>query len=101
MGDLTARFVGAPIEPIAGSGDTDALARGEPGAPAAFTWEGRRYDLERVLSAWKTMRTDRGEKYVARHWFEIETATGERMRLYCERQPRKQGRRWWLFTVTG
>jgi hypothetical protein len=91
--------VSAPIEPVAGRGDADALARGEPGVPAAFVWEGRRYDVASVLSRWKTMRTDRGEKYVARHWFEIELTSGETMRIYCERQPRARGSRWSLYTV--
>ncbi len=93
------RFVGAEIEPLAGSGDADALARGEPGAPASFFWEGRRYDVRRVLSRWKTTRTDRGDTYVARHWFEVETATGETMRLYCERGPKAGGSRWRLYTI--
>jgi hypothetical protein len=95
------RFVSAPIDPVAGCGDVDALARGEPGAPAAFVWEGRRYDVASVRRRWKTMRTDRGEKYVARHWFELETATGEVMRIYCERQPRVRRSRWSLYTVEG
>lgn len=95
------RFVGAAIEPLAGSGDAEALARGEPGAPASFFWEGRRYDVRCVLSRWKTTRIDRGEAYVARHWFEVETLTGETMRLYCERRPKANGRRWWLYTVRG
>jgi hypothetical protein len=93
------RFVGASIEPVPGAGDADALARGEPGPPAAFFWEGRRYEITRVASRWKTTRTDRGEKYVARHWFEVETASGETMRISCERRPRTRGARWSLYTV--
>ena len=31
---------------------------------------------------------DRGEKYVDRHWFDVNTAAGERMRIYCERRIR-------------
>ncbi len=43
-----------------------------------------------------------GELYLKRHWFAIETATGERMTLYCERQARSRSRaksRWFLYTI--
>jgi hypothetical protein len=94
-------FVSEAITPEAGSFDALAMSRGEPGLPAAFTWRGTRYVVHRLISTWKTSTPDRGEMYLRRHWFELETTTGERMTLYCQRQAGSAARRkqrWWLYT---
>jgi hypothetical protein len=96
-------FVSEPIEPKAGSFAAAAMARGEPGLPAEFTWRGTRYVVARLLSTWKTSTPDRGELYLRRHWYRIETTTGEEIVLYCDRQARKSQHskaRWWLYTIT-
>ena len=96
-------FVSEPVEPKPGSFDAAAMSRGEPGLPKEFTWRGTRYAVARLLSTWKTSTADRGEMYLRRHWFRVETATGEQMTLYCERQARnlkKPKARWWVYTVT-
>lgn len=95
-------FVSEPIEPEPGVFDAAAMARGEPGLPAAFRWRGRRFVLAHVLARWKTSTPDRGELYLRRHWFEIACGDGTRMKLYCERQARnrtKPARRWWLYAI--
>jgi hypothetical protein len=95
-------FVSEPIEPLAGSADVSAMSRGEPGLPSRYTWRGRLYLVTRVVSTWKTSTRDRGELYLRRHWFEIDTDAGERFKLYCERQARPGARaksRWWVYTV--
>ncbi|MGA2498563.1 MAG: DUF6504 family protein [Tepidisphaeraceae bacterium] len=68
---------------------------GSPGGTRSTPWP-------RLLSTWKTSTPDCGEMYLRRHWFSIETATGERMTVYCERQaknPKKPKARWWLYTI--
>ena len=93
-------FVSEAVVPEAGSFDAAAMARGEPGMPRAFTWRGVRYEVAQVLSTWKSSTPDRGEMYLRRHWFEVRTATGERMTLYCERQTKNRAKpkaRWWLY----
>jgi hypothetical protein len=95
-------FVSEPIVPEPGSSDAAAMARGEPGLPAAFTWRGNRYAVARLVASWKTTGTDRGETYLRRHWYSVATATGETMTLYCERQARNRKRpkaRWWVYSV--
>jgi len=100
--DPRREFVGEAILPAAGSFDATAMARGEPGVPKSFTWRGKEYVVARVRSAWKSTGKDRGEVYLRRHWFEVETETGERMTIYCERQAKnlkKPKARWWLYAV--
>ena len=95
-------FVSEPIEPVAGAFDVAAMSRGEPGLPDRFAWRGTNYAVAAVLRTWKTSTPDRGEMYLRRHWYELRTATGERMTLYCERQSkrgRSPKRRWWLYSI--
>lgn len=95
-------FISEAVVPEPGSFDAAAMSRGEPGLPRVFTWRNHRFEVARVASTWKTSTRERGELYLRRHWFEVLTATGERMTLYCERQTknRKQPRaRWWLYKL--
>ncbi len=96
-------FVSEPIEPRPGSFDATSMARGEPGLPAAFTWRGAEYTVARVLESWRSYGREPGgtETYLRKHWYRIETTTGEVMTLYFDRQPRR-GRtpakgRWTLY----
>ena len=104
MAEKCEEFVSEAIEPKPGSFNSAAMSRGEPGLPKEFAWRGQAYIVARVVSAWKTSSAERGESeiYLRRHWYTIETTTGEQMTLYCERQAKHPGRpkaRWWLYTV--
>ena len=99
------QFIGERVAPAAGTFDTRAMARGEPGLPAAFTWRGREYAVGEVLERWKTTgpcRSGADELYVRRHWFRIRATSGEEMTIYFERQPRSaraRKARWWLYSL--
>lgn len=96
------RFVSEPIDPARSSGDVAAMARGEPGPPTSFEWRGKRFSVARVVGTRKGMGEDRGDVYVRRHYFDIETDSGERMTIYFERNPLRRGARkprWWLYTI--
>src|SRR5579863_6962686 len=100
--DPRTTFVSEPIVPEAGTADVDAMARAEPGPPTSFTWRGKRYDIARVLLTWKSHGEDRGDTYVRRHWFDVVTKSGERMRIYFDRNPGRSGSRvsrWWLYAI--
>lgn len=103
---MQTRFVSEPIEPVEGTLDTSAMARGEPGLPRKFVWRGEEYAVAEVLRQWKQSspcRHGSGERYVRKHWFEIRTTNGAEMRIYFERQPRSKRRqkmRWWLHTLS-
>lgn len=90
------------MTPDPGSGSVEAMARGEPGLPRAFVWRGRRFEVACVLDSGKTRGEDRGDVYVRKHWYDIETASGERMRVYFDRNPGRSGSResrWWVYWV--
>src|SRR5439155_13755658 len=96
-------FVSEAIEPMCGSFDASAMSRGEPGLPGGFSWRNQSYTVARLMSKWKTTGTDRGETYLRRHWYRIETTTGERMTIYCQRQTgagKNPKMRWWVYSVT-
>jgi hypothetical protein len=95
-------FVSEPIEPAAGTSDTTAMSRGEPGLPGRFRWRDREHVVARVIAAWKSSTRDRGELYLRRHWFEVELSDGSRAKIYCERQTKNRSKpkaRWWLYTL--
>ena len=48
------------------------------------------------------MGEDRGDSYVRRHYYDIETTDALRMSLYFERNPSDRSKRkvWWIYTVT-
>jgi hypothetical protein len=101
--ELHEEFVSEPIAPEKGSFDALAMSRGEPGLPGQFTWRDRPYAVARVMSKWKTSGRERGELYLRRHWFRIQTVSGERMTVYCQRQAktaRQAKSRWWVYSVT-
>jgi hypothetical protein len=93
-------FVSEAIEPQAESFDAATIARGEPSLPASFRWRDRELVVEALLRTWRSHRMDRGDKYVARHYFEFNTTDSCAAIVYCERQTRKPGApRWWLYTI--
>lgn len=104
--DRRERFIDEAIEPVASTYDTSRMATGEPGLPGEFIWRGRRIVVAAVLRTWHdTGRCSHGspEMYVRKHWYEIATASGETMKIYFDRQPRRgrKDARWWLFSAAG
>jgi [ribosomal protein S5]-alanine N-acetyltransferase len=78
------------------------MSHGEPSAPVAFVWREQRFEVARVLATRRGMGQDRGDTYLRRHYYEIETADAVRMTLYFERNPSDRGKRkrWWLYTYS-
>jgi phosphoribosylglycinamide formyltransferase-1 len=98
------RFIGEDIKPVATTFDTTRMAAGEPGLPGQFLWRDRTIEIAAVLRTWhETGNCDHGspEQYVRKHWYEIVTTTGETMKIYFERQPRRgeKGSRWRLLSM--
>jgi hypothetical protein len=101
---MAEHFVSEAIEPVVESTDTTHMAPGAPGLPQQFRWKHQTISIVNVLKAWHDTgpcHHGSGEAYVRKHWFEVETASGTRMRIYFERQPRpgKNKSRWWLFSI--
>jgi hypothetical protein len=92
-------FVGEELTPE-GALDTDVLARGEPSLPRAFTWKNDRIEVATVRKTWRSLKDDRGDTYVKKHWFEFETTDGRVAVVYFDRGARKKTARWWLYTLS-
>ena len=101
---MAEEFVGESIRPIVGTFDADGMSTGGPGLPRQFQWRGQTVDVAQVLKTWRETgpcHHGSGEAYVRKHWFELMTGSGDKMRVYFERQARsgKSKLRWWLFSI--
>lgn len=105
LSTMTERFVSEAMQPVTATADTARMAAGEPGLPRQFVWRGRQIEVRALVRSWReTGPCHHGsdEQYARRHWYEVLTTDGLRMKLYFDRQPRAGGRarsRWWVFSV--
>lgn len=98
-------FISDPITPSGDTLDTAAMARGEPGMPAAFTWRKQTLQVVEELSRWKTSaaeggRSD-GERYLRRHYYKLRMSDDSCWTVYFLRQSPKSGsprQRWFLYS---
>jgi phosphoribosylglycinamide formyltransferase-1 len=98
------KFVSEPIKPVIATTDTTTMATGGPALPHEFTWRGKTLKIATILRTWhKTgpCTHGSGERYVRKHWFEVETTSHQKAKIYFERKPRsrKLTKRWWLFSM--
>jgi len=95
------RLISEPVSPEAGSFDSASMAKGMPGVPLAFSWRGTTYHVAKILETRKSLRpchSGSGEQYVNKHFFKVETETGEIMTLYRTRSGSKKDS-WTLYTI--
>ncbi|MGA8098227.1 MAG: DUF6504 family protein [Candidatus Cybelea sp.] len=92
------KFVSRPIEPT-GDGFITPAAGNEPPVPCAFLWGDRTLLITTVLRRWRSTKNDRGDAYLKRHWFELQTADGEKVQVYYDRESRRTSSAWWLYTI--
>ena len=79
--------------------DSPALSSGEPPLPRRFTWRREELVVREVLRTWRSTVTDRGDVYLARHWYELELEGGRHAVLYFDRKSRTKSR-WFLYTIS-
>lgn len=92
------RFIGRPLVP-AGEGFVTAANGSEPPLPRVFRWEGRRLAIASVLRTWRSTKSDRGDAYLKRHWFELRIDDGATVEVYYDRESRRGASPWWLYTI--
>lgn len=92
------RFVSEALVPGSEFVDSAALSSGEPPLPRRFRWRGDDLVVGEVLRTWRSTVTDRGDVYLARHWYEIDTADARRAVIYFDRKARTKAR-WFLYTI--
>lgn len=99
------KFISEAISPVAGTFDTGAMSRGEPGLPAKFIWRDSEYEIAHIMDKWKETspcKSGGKEKYVRKHWYVVKATNGIVMKLYFERKPLSKGQRklrWWLYSI--
>lgn len=100
-----AELISEPITPNAGTFDASAMARGEPGLPAGFTWRGASVAVVERLGAWKRSTREgggAGELYLRRHYFKLRMSDDSIWTVYFVRQTPRSGspkNRWFLYTL--
>jgi hypothetical protein len=92
------RFVSRPLV-ATGEGFVTAASGSEPPVPRAFRWNGRTLVISSVLRTWRTTKTDRGDAYLKRHWFELRTDDGASIEIYYDRESRRGASQWWLYAI--
>lgn len=101
----TEQFISEPIQPVTGSMDTSPTCRGEPAFPHRFIWRNCEYEIAHTVATWKEdgpCASGSAERYLRKHWYHIQTTSGDEMKLYFQRQARSASTaktRWWLYTV--
>ncbi len=94
------RFISEMLRASAERIENGALSRGEPALPASFTWRDEGLTVREVRRTWRSTTTDRGDTYLARHWYEVELVDGRIAVVYFDRKARRDTPRWWLYTLT-
>ena len=108
------RFVGEPIEVVF---DREPVFEKKPDCPAEFVWRGVPYTVVDILSEWRDYErrgrmarnmspehaaaaTRRGSWGVGRHYFRVQTDTGQVFEIYYDRAPGSGAERagsWFLY----
>ena len=80
--------------------ESTALSRGEPPLPDWFHAGSDAFPVLELISTWRSTKDDRGDAYLARHWYEFRTAGDRRAVVYFDRKARRGRPRWWLYSIT-
>jgi hypothetical protein len=90
-------FISEPIRPVGDAVSTPA--NNEPALPAAFEWRDEKLEVKATRKTWRTTKTDRGDVYLKRHWYEFETADGRVATVYYDRAAKRGTSPWSLYSI--
>jgi hypothetical protein len=79
--------------------NTPALSAGEPPLPRRFRRHDDEFVIAELVRTWRSTNTDRGDTYLARHWYEVRTADGRTATIYFDRKAKRGAARWWLYSI--
>ncbi|HEX3468027.1 MAG TPA: DUF6504 family protein [Candidatus Elarobacter sp.] len=94
------RFAGESLAPSGEWLDTPALSQGEPPVPRRFRSRHDELVVAELRRSWRSTVDDRGDTYLARHWYELALADGRVAVVYFDRRARGRAPRWWLYTLS-
>lgn len=99
-------FISQPLRPHARTFQTGDMARGLPGLPAGFDWNGESHPILTLLESWKTSTAEGGraggERYLRRHYYRLRMADQTVWTVYFLRQSPRGGSprlRWFLQSI--
>lgn len=92
------RFVSRPINPSGSEFLTEPNGH-EPPVPRAFLWNDRTLRIAALVRTWRGTKTDRGDVYLKRYWFELKAEGGATIEVYYDRDARRSASQWWLYTI--
>jgi len=96
------KFVSEPLEPaMALAPEAPQGGHMEPQLPHEFSWRGEPLQVKGLVRAWRSSKSDRGDVYLKRHWFEFDTPDGRRAVVYFDRAAKAGQPHWWLYTIDG
>ncbi len=92
-------FVSAPLVPDGTFIASSALSQGEPPVPTTFAWSAQTLRVGEVMRTWRSTTNDRGDTYLARHWYEVRLDDERIAVIYFDRHAKRGRARWWLYTI--
>ena len=97
---MSVRFVSEPLR----AGETflasAALSQGEPPLPCRFHWRDEEIVVGEIVATRRSTKDDRGDTYLARHWYDVRLADGREATIYFDRKARRGTPRWWLYSIS-
>ena len=94
-------FISEALTPLDELLDASGPTRGEPALPRSFRWRDQVLEIETVRRTWRSTKSDRGDTYLKRHWYEAALRDGRTAVMYFDRAARRGVPRWWLYTLSG
>ncbi|MBD5633365.1 MAG: hypothetical protein IAI49_02700 [Candidatus Eremiobacteraeota bacterium] len=97
---MPGHFISEALAPGAELFEAGALSRGEPPLPERFAWRDEALIVRGIERTWRSTNTDRGDTYLARHWYALRLADGREAVVYFDRKARRGAQNWWLYTLS-
>jgi hypothetical protein len=92
-------FVSEAIAPFGSLFDATGLLAGAPALPSTFSWRADVLEISAVVRVWRSTKTDRGDVYLKRHWYEVSLADSRTAVIYFDRGAKRGAARWWLYSL--
>jgi hypothetical protein len=92
-------FVSEPIVPGGTLLDASGPLAGAPALPSSFHWHDAVIEIAAVSRTWRSTKTDRGDVYLKRHWYEVALADARTAVIYFDRAAKRGAPPWWLYTI--
>jgi hypothetical protein len=99
---VSVRFVSEPLHAADAEYLTSpALSQGEPPLPRRFRWRKEEIEIAEITGTRRSTKDDRGDTYLAKHWYEVRLADGRDAVIYFDRKVKRTTPRWWLYSISG